>query len=172
MIAFYGGRVQPRHDPVDDPDDPDEPLASTDIRGEPVPYDDLHGPPHNHPYLPMVEVDQPITILHRAAGREDPEERAKALTEHLAVAARWVAWGSAQRDIAVLQMREQGRSYDHIARALGISKSRAQQLVQRLRAAYPDGVAATGWKREGHDIHDRPVAVPQWQLDGLDGPPA
>jgi DNA-binding CsgD family transcriptional regulator len=169
VIAFYGGRVQPRHDPVDDPD---APLASTDIRGEPVPYDDLHGPPHHHPYLPMVEVDQPITILHRAAGREDPEERAKALTEHLAVAARWVAWGSAQRDIAVLQMREQGRSYDHIARALGISKSRAQQLVQRLRAAYPDGVAATGWKREGHDIHDRPVAVPQWQLDGLDGPTA
>ncbi len=146
------------------------PRVSTDITNRPVPSDDLHGPPHDHPYLAMVSVDAPVTVLHRAAGKEDPEERAKALTEHLAVAQAWVRWGSTQRDIAVLQMREVGRSYDHIARVLGVSKSRAQQLVNRLRASYPDGVAATGWKREGHDVFDRPVAVPQWQLDGRPGP--
>lgn len=151
-------------------DDLPEPKVSTDIAGEPVRADDLHGPPHNHPYLPFVSDDAPLTQLHRAAGKDDPEERAKALTEHLAVAQRWVQWGSVQRDIAVLQMRELGRSYDHIARALGISKSRAQQLVYRLRRDYPDGVAATGWKREGHTIDDRSVAVPQWQLDGEPAP--
>lgn len=111
--------------------------------------EDLHGPPHDHPRLPAyLPQTDPLTVMHRAAGIADPRARAAALTARLAVAQQWVAWGSVQRDLAVLAMRADGASYEDVAGALRVSKSRAQQICRRLRQKYPSGDSA--WQRETH----------------------
>ncbi len=122
--------------------------VSRNAKGIPDAWEDLHGPPYAHPYLPEYHPqDDPITIMHRAAGIDDHTERARELTKRLALAQEWVTWGSQQRDAAVLQMRAAGASYDDIASALSISKSRAQQLVGRLARRWPNGMA---WSKQAH----------------------
>ncbi len=122
---------------------------SRNALGVPDPPEDLHGPPHDHPYLPVyLPEDSPVTVLHRAAGIEDPRVRATELTRHLSYAQQWVTWGSRQRDVAVLQMRAAGASYDDVARTLGVSKSRAQQLCRRLGEQHPGG--ASSWEKQAH----------------------
>ena len=123
---------------------------SRNIFGLPDPEEDLHGPPLEHPHLPAhLPQTDPLTIMHRAAGIADPRLRAAELTARLAIAQQWVTWGSEQRDRAVLQMREDGASYDELAATLRISKSRAQQLCRRLNAKYPEGLEQ--WQRMHHD---------------------
>ncbi len=126
----------------------DQLRVSRNAKGIPDPWEDLHGPPHEHPYLPEYHPqDDPVTIMHRAAGIDDHAERARQLTKQLAIAQEWVTWGSQQRDAAVLQMRAEGASYEDIAAALSISKSRAQQLVGRLTKRWPNGM---DWSKEAH----------------------
>lgn len=70
--------------------------------------------------------------------------RAAALTRLLRRTQRFVEWLSARRDEAVVEMRDAGVSYDEMARRLGISKSRAQQLTykgSRAHAAPPSSDA-------------------------------
>lgn len=94
----------------------------------PEPFDDL--PPDD---LPRYDRDEDAaTVAARAAGLPDPRERAAALTALLRDTQAWVEWMSRHRDRAVREMRDAGASYDDIATVLGITKSRAQQLVLRL----------------------------------------
>lgn len=128
--------------------DGDRPV-SRNAKGLPDPWEDLHGPPYAHPHLPeYLPQDDPVTVMHRAAGIDDHTELARELTRRPAIAQEWVTWGSQHRDAAVLQMRGEGASYEDIAAALSISKSRAQQLVGRLSTSWPDGSA---WSKKAHD---------------------
>ncbi len=70
--------------------------------------------------------------MREALEIDDAAERARRLTELMVNTQRWVEWMSRHRDEAVRAMRATGASYDQVARALGISKSRAQQLCRRL----------------------------------------
>lgn len=127
---------RPYGDPVED-----QRPVSRNALGLPDPWEDLHGPPHAHPPLPEYSPqDDPVTVMHRAAGIDDHAERARELTVRLALAQEWVTWGSQQRDVAVLQMRAEGATYETIAAALDIGRSRAQQLVGRLSQRWPEGV--------------------------------
>lgn len=65
---------------------------------------------------------------------EDPSERARQLTQLLEEAQKWVERLSDHRQVAVLGMRSSGATYQKVAEALGISKSRAQQLCTRTPA--------------------------------------
>jgi hypothetical protein len=65
-------------------------------------------------------------------GTADDTERARRLTRRMVASQHFMEWLSSYRDEAVRGMRSSGASLDDIARALEISKSRAQQLVRRL----------------------------------------
>ncbi len=81
----------------------------------------------------MGQVGDPVVDgIIRDVTNVDPTERALALTARMHSSQQFVEWMSRYRDQAVKQMREHGASYDQVARALRLSKSRAQQLVKRL----------------------------------------
>ena len=71
------------------------------------------------------------------------------LTALLEDAQACVSYLSARRDDALRAMRINGASYGSIANVLGVSKTRAQQLVVRLERPHrPAPVALPGgWKR-------------------------
>ncbi len=84
--------------------------------------------------LPRYDRDEDAaTVARRAAAEPDPRVRAAQLTSLLSDTQAWVEWISRHRDDAVRQMRADGDSYEEVARVLGLSKSRAQQLCRRLR---------------------------------------
>lgn len=70
--------------------------------------------------------------LQAALAQEDDADRARALTQLLVESQEWVGRLSVARDEAVRAMRSRRASYDEVARVLGVSKSRAQQICQRL----------------------------------------
>lgn len=82
----------------------------------------------------MTDVVDSLEVL------EDPAERAKRAGQLLAA---WPAQGSRLREIrqeAVIAMRGQGVSYREIAKVLGISLARVQQIEagERGRKPKPD----------------------------------
>lgn len=84
--------------------------------------------------LPRYDRDEDAaTVARRAAQEPDPRVRAAVLTGLLSDTQAWVEWISRHRDDAVRQMRAEGDSYETVARVLGLSKSRAQQLCRRLQ---------------------------------------
>lgn len=66
-----------------------------------------------------------------------PQERVAELTRRMAAAAREIAWFGVHRDRALRQMRAEGASYARVAAVCGLSRSRAQQLCQRLEREGP-----------------------------------
>ncbi len=84
----------------------------------------------------------PVGVVRDALALPDPTERAAQLTSLLDDAQAWVVYLSAHRDQAVAAMRAQGISLGDIAQLLRLSKSRVQQICNRvLRDAgdEPDG---------------------------------
>lgn len=69
-----------------------------------------------------------LATLEDAYDVADPAERAATYTRYLTATADVVEYLSACRMEALRQWRRQGASYDEVARRLGVSKSRAQQL--------------------------------------------
>ena len=64
---------------------------------------------------------------------EDPGDRAAKLGPHIHAAQQYVQYLADLRDEAVVQMRARGDSLETVARCLGVDKSRAQQIVDRIR---------------------------------------
>ena len=62
----------------------------------------------------------------------DHAVRARLVTQRMKELQTFMEWLSGHRDEAVRCLRAEGASYDEIARLLDISKSRAQQICQRL----------------------------------------
>lgn len=61
-----------------------------------------------------------------------PQERLRVLTGRIRDAATMTLWYRRHRDLALRQLRAEGASLDAVAVALGVSKTRAQQLCRRL----------------------------------------
>lgn len=86
------------------------------------------------------EVQRVTDVVDSLEALEDPTERAKKAGQLLAA---WPLQGSRLREIrqeAVVAMRGQGDSYREIARRLGISLARVQQIEagERGRKAKPE----------------------------------
>lgn len=78
----------------------------------------------------MDKPPNPFGSLARLAKADDPTARARALGQALDAMPDLQAWISNARREAVLAMREEGQSYGDIAKNLGFSRSRAQQIVE------------------------------------------
>lgn len=72
----------------------------------------------------------PFQALAKLTGKPDPAARARALGQALDAMPDLHAWISNARREAILAMREDGQSYGDIAKNLGFSRSRAQQIVE------------------------------------------
>ena len=84
--------------------------------------------------LPRYDRDEDAAaVAVRMVGLTDPAERAAGLTSMLADTQVWVEWLSRHRDDAVRDMRSRGASYSDVARALDLTKARAQQICRRLQ---------------------------------------
>jgi DNA-directed RNA polymerase specialized sigma24 family protein len=78
----------------------------------------------------METPPKPFEELTSLATAADPTDRARALGQALDAMPDLQAWISHARRDAVLGMREEGQSYADIAKNLGFSRSRAQQIVE------------------------------------------
>jgi hypothetical protein len=73
----------------------------------------------------------------------DPEERAKAAQEWIGHAEETIETVREIRDVAIVQMRMQGRSQRYVARAVGISDGRVAQ-IDTERGVQTERVATLG----------------------------
>jgi DNA-directed RNA polymerase specialized sigma24 family protein len=78
----------------------------------------------------MEPAPSPFAALSRLAGKSDPTARARTLTRALDAIPHLQAWLRRARQEAVLEMRADGMSHGDVAKALGISRARAQQIAE------------------------------------------
>ena len=78
----------------------------------------------------MDSAPDPFATLTRLAAKAEPAARARTLGRALDAIPHLQAWLRQARQEAVLEMRADGMSHADVAKELGVSRARAQQIAE------------------------------------------